>query len=152
MRSLVPASALLVLALGTSTACGGGGDTLDLDAESRRTISVGVYGFFVSGCDTEDCTATVTPGVGLAALIGVPPADTPTDAHRGITVSDADGFFELALDPGPVTLARGEPDGDKFAPYEPYLAIELPASAPVRVDFIFGPDGGHWGTGGLDAP
>lgn len=131
-------------------ACGTSEHGLDLDPMDRLTVTRGVYGFAISGCDTESCTASVVSGVGMGALDGEPTSPEPLIA-RVVTTTDTDGFFEIALIAGPVTLARGEGPANAFEPLAPFHAAEVATGVPLRVDFVFGPDGGRFVAGGVDA-
>lgn len=137
--------------LGT-TACGEKED-LNTCIEDRATIQQGVYGQFLNGCDTEDCTLSYAVGMELRVYDANPtPADGPQD--QGIydtgtdltpmkrTNSSSEGFYEIAVSPGTYYFCTNN-----------CTQIMLSASpSRIRQDWASGPGGGNWWPGSCSAP
>lgn len=104
-------------------ACGSP-DFADPDAEV--TITQGVYGLAISGCDTSDCEDSPYENALITA--------TPTAGGAPVTTtSDGGGFFELALPVGTYSVCVFN-----------CTTITIGNGQRVQRDFISGPGGGIW--------
>jgi hypothetical protein len=103
--------------------CGCG---LDRNIEGKVTISQGVYGQLVDGCDTTGCQDQPASGEQVTVY-----AASASSRYASAT-ADGDGFYEIELEAGDYTLCT-------------YSCTEV--SVPdglVRYDWTSGPGGGHW--------
>lgn len=138
MKSEVPAL-LLSLTFAVSLAgCGG-----IPDVEGRVTITQGVYGQLVSGCDTSGCTDRVITRGEVAAFDAPPPSGTLTRAPVARDAVDEAGFYELSLAPGTYHLAWVVDEGSGPGVHTRVEAIVV-ADGIARWDFTSGPGGGIW--------
>lgn len=65
------------------------------DVEGRMTITQGVYGQSLGGCDTPGCSTRVYAGLELTLS-----ADAGGTTVIGTSTSDATGLYEIAAPPG----------------------------------------------------
>lgn len=105
----------------TSSGCG--------HADAEPTITQGVYGTLVLGCDAPGCSSSRIAGARVSAL---PAAVGLTERSA---ISDDDGFYEIALDPGEYVLLL-----DELGAEQP-LAL---GAGVTRCDWVSGPGGGDW--------
>jgi hypothetical protein len=135
-----PLLMIVILAAG----CGGGA-SLDHDMEKHVTISRGVYGQTLGGCDTLDCDTRYYVGCGVAVFTVAPkPGDTAKPVAQ--TLSSALGFYQIGLtQDGTYTLCAGSPSGEDFLVQMSCSALQTSAAQPlVRYDFMSGLGGGNW--------
>lgn len=124
--------------------CGG----LDKNVESQVTITQGVYGQLLAGCDTPGCSTSYLPSrdVGLFDVqvvrndAGVFPAPL---VH--VTSRDR-GFYEIGVDAGSFFLAIGQPDTARGGTsWFTSTSVRVPVGVG-RVDWVSGPGGGNFTT------
>jgi hypothetical protein len=109
------------------------------DIEDRVTITQGIYGQLIGGCDTTGCVERPLDYGDVAAFAEpVPSGPVTLTAVAQTTVDDA-GFFELTLPPGTHYLAWIT-DG---AVHTSTTRIVVPTGR-ARWDFTSGPGGGIW--------
>lgn len=138
MKSIAPM--IMVAALFT-TAC----DTpIDPSIEDQVTIDRGVYGQIVLGCDVAGCSESYGIGIEVGAFATQPmPGEALTPLASAVT--DDQGFYEIALDPGTYFLqidASSEP-GFQDGTNSTEVMVQDGVS---RHDFTSGPGGGSWSS------
>jgi len=99
------------------------------DIEGQMTISQGVYGQTLGGCDTPGCSTRVYSGLEVTLF-----SDAAMTSVVGTSTSSGSGFYEIAAPAGHYWLK-----GRSVAGRE----IDIP-SGLVRWDFESGPGGGIW--------
>jgi hypothetical protein len=97
-----------------------------VDPEAAVSITQGVYGLTIMGCDTSDCEDSRADDVDVYVRV-------PGGAMVEQTKSDGDGFYQLAIDPGTYELCTYS-----------CTMVTLPPDVRLRRDWISGPGGGIW--------
>lgn len=135
-------TALMIAALGMA-ACA----TQHLpDIEGQETISQGVYGQLVNGCDTPDCSASVAAGTPVFVFDERP--DANTQAFSAMASSNGEGLYQVSLAAGTYSLCRGYfNDQPSVMKYFFGPCVEVTVGTKVRRDWASGPGGGHWSGG-----
>ena len=100
---------------------------LDRNIEGKVTISQGVYGQLVEGCDTSGCQDQPASGEHVVVYAA---SESTTFASAD---SDDDGVYQIELPGGDYTLCTYS-----------CTPISVPESSLVRYDWTSGPGGGHW--------
>ncbi len=113
------------------------------DIEGRMTITQGVYGQLLGGCDTPGCSTRVLPDEEVAIFDAPvttgPVTATPIDSTR----SDGAGFYELEAPAGHYYIAWVDDGSSGRAINTQIGEIDVPTGI-VRVDFTSGSGGGLW--------
>lgn len=97
--------------------------------EGRMTITQGVYGQSLGGCDTPGCSTRVYDGF-VATLY----SDAAMTTVVGTSTSDSEGLYEIAAPAGHYWLSGRSSTGTE---------IDVPEGL-VRWDFTSGSGGGIW--------
>jgi hypothetical protein len=134
-------AAMIIAAALAMPACN---NEIDPDIDDRVTIARGVYGQIVLGCDVVGCSDSYGKDIEVGAFATQPmPGEVLTPLASAVT--DDQGFYEIALDPGTYFLqidATSEPgfqDGTN--------SVEVMVQDGVsRHDFTSGPGGGFWSS------
>jgi hypothetical protein len=119
------------------TGCGSG---IDTRVEDRVTISRGLYGQLIGGCDTPNCQERYLVG-GEVAVYPVGQAHDET-APSATAVSDEHGFYQIALDPGAWAACTRYGTGDQ-ARVGVCTEVQI-GDGLVRKNHATGPGGGLW--------
>ena len=101
------------------------------DESSTPTITQGVWGWIVAGCDTEDCDSSRVEGATVAAA----PIDA-TSGPGGSSITDENGMYQITLTPGKYRLSR---PGVSVATTDVTIKTGL-----TQCTWISGPGGGNW--------
>jgi hypothetical protein len=96
------------------------------DPDEKVSITQGVYGSTIAGCDTSNCEDEVADDVLVYAK-------APGGTVVAMTRSDDDGFFEIALEPGSYDLCVYN-----------CRQITIGEGELLERTFISGPGGGIW--------
>lgn len=110
------------------------------DPEPQPTITQGVYGVLIAGCDTSGCDSERIEGQAVHLLTESPDpmtgmAGTPIASNT----TDDIGMYEIKIDPGDYFLYMHANVG--------WTNVTIP-SGLIRCDWISGPGGGNWQCGG----
>ena len=108
--------------LGLCACSGGGNETVDRNVEGRLTITQGVYGQTTSQDDVGD-----NPVQYYSMNLAIFPKGETTNPINTVT-SDAQGFYQLGLDPGAYSLCTS---------FNRCTNVELKAGECVRLDYSF---------------
>lgn len=134
---------LLVLGVLATVGCGSDGFP---NIEGRQTITQGLYGQLINGCDTQDCR--ISPAEGTPVFVFGARPTKATQSFLATTSSIQDGLFQLELPAATYTLCRGyfndQPSVMKYA-FGP--CVETTVVTQQRHDWASGPGGGHWHPG-----
>lgn len=112
--------------------------TAGCNAPRQPTITQGVFGELISGCDTLGCTDRPIGATTVELYTSDP---RPTDGGAAptavlSTVSESDGFYELSADAGSYFISIG--------PNVSYGKIDVSSGQKVQWNFTAGPGGGRW--------
>ncbi len=112
----------------------GCGDSTDPDSSFTPTISQGVWGKLVNGCDTSDCQSSPASGMNVQVLTTQPMMGSTPMSIASATSND-EGYYEITVDPGDYFLYLNANVG--------WTAVTI-GQGLSECDWISGPGGGNW--------